>query len=208
MAYPYVLQELPYSYNALEPYIDERTMYFHHDKHYKGYVEKLNDALSKWPEGQSRDLVEILSNPDSIPSHIRAAVINNGGGTWIHTMFWNIMSPYGGQEPAGEFAQIISDFFGSFQAFKEQFLMNAANFFGSGWSWLVINSEGSLKIVSTRGHDLPQAQGLQPLLVIDVWEHAYYLKFQNRRHEYIQNWWHVVNWPYVMELYNKYKNLE
>jgi len=203
MSYPYTLPNLPYSFDALEPYIDERTMHFHHDKHQQGYVNKLNDALAKWPEGQSRDLVSILCDPDSIPEHIRAAVINNGGGAWIHTMFWNVMSPNGGQKPAGKLFDAIIKSFGSFESFTEQFAAQAGSFFGSGWTWLVVDQEGKLKIISTSGHNLPQAKGLQPILVIDVWEHAYYLKFQNRRAEYIQNWWHVVNWPFVMKLYNQ-----
>ncbi len=203
MSYPYKLPDLPYPYNALEPYIDERTMHFHHDKHQQGYVNKLNDALSSWPEGQKRDLVDILSNPDSIPEHFRAAVVNNGGGSWIHTMFFNIMSPDGGQHPTGDLAKEIDASFGSFEAFKEQFSAQAGSFFGSGWTWLVIAPDGALKIISTQGHDMPQVHGYQPILVIDVWEHAYYLKFQNRRPEYIQNWWRVVDWSRVAEMYHK-----
>ncbi len=203
MSYPYKLPDLPYDYNALEPYIDDRTMHFHHDKHQRGYVNKLNDALASWPEGQQRDLVHMLSDPESIPQHVRTAIINNGGGAWIHTLFFNIMKPAGGQGPTGELAQAIISSFGSIESFKKQFFTDATAFFGSGWVWLVIGTDGMLKIVSTPGHDLPQAQGLMPILVIDVWEHAYYLKFQNRRHEYIQNWWHVINWPLVADLYNQ-----
>jgi len=187
----------------LEPYIDTRTMQFHHDKHQKGYVTKLNDALEKWPEGQKTPLLDLLTNPQQIPGHVRRAIVNNGGGTWIHTMFWKVMETGGGGEPTGELAEAIKKSFGSFESFKEQFTTQAIAYFGSGWTWLVVKPDGMLHIMSSPGHDLPQKDGFKPILVLDVWEHAYYLKFQNRRPEYIQNWWQVVNWPYVTELFFK-----
>jgi len=197
MSYPYKLPELPYAHDALEPYIDERTMHFHHDKHQRGYMIKLNEALSEWPEGQNRDLVEMLSHPDQIPQHLRKKIVDNGGGYWIHTLYWNNMEPAGGGDPTGKLAEAIEKSFGSIAAFKDLFSAQARSFFGSGWVWLVITPEGNLKVSSSVGHELPQKEDNIPLLVIDVWEHAYYLKFQNRRAEYIENWWQVVNWPEV-----------
>jgi Fe-Mn family superoxide dismutase len=203
MFYPFQLPELPYQYDALEPSIDERTMHFHHDKHHQAYVTKLNDALQKWPEGQKIDLEKILSTPAKIPEHMRATIINNGGGHWAHSMFWKIMNPGGGGEPTGVVADAIKRSFGSFKAFKDLFSTEAARFFGSGWTWLVIAPNGELAILSTLNHDLPQADDFKPLLVLDLWEHAYYLKYQNRRSGFIENWWHIVNWPHVFENYEK-----
>jgi len=201
--YPYQLPDLPYQYDALEPSIDERTMHFHHDEHHQTYVTQLNDAVQKWPEGQKINLEKILSAPARIPEHVRAAIINNGGGHWAHSMFWKIMSPSGGGEPTGVVADAIKKSFGSFRAFKDLFSTEAASFFGSGWTWLTIAPNGELAILSTPNHNLPQADDLKPLLVIDLWEHAYYLKYQNRRFEFIENWWHIVNWPQVLENYEK-----
>lgn len=203
MPYPYKLLDLPYPHNALEPYIDDRTMHFHHDKHQQGYVNKLNDALMQWPAGQQIPLEQLLSEPTKIPEHFRVAIINNGGGNWIHTMFWSIMEPGGGQGPTGDLATAIDKSFGNFEAFKSQFTAQAIGFFGSGWTWLVIAPDGTLKIMSAPGHDLPQVHGYKPILVVDLWEHAYYLKFQNRRNEYLENWWRVVNWPQVLMNYQE-----
>jgi len=201
MSYPYELKPLPYNYDALEPYIDTRTMQFHHDKHQKAYMTKLNDALEKWPEGKKIPLLDLLTNPKQIPDHIRTTIVNNGGGYFIHTMFWNVMETGGGGEPTGELADAINKSFGSFESFKEQFSVQALDYFGSGWTWLVVKPDGTLHVMSAPGHDLPQKDGFKPILVLDVWEHAYYLKFQNRRPEYIQNWWQVVNWSYVTKLF-------
>jgi len=201
MAYPYLLPPLPYSYDALEPHIDAWTMEIHHDKHQLAYVDKLNDALSKWPEGQPVPLEDLLKDPGRIPEHVRTAIINNGGGNWIHTMFWEIMKPDSSGEPSGELRTAINEDFGDFNIFKERFSKDAALFFGSGWTWLAISPSGTLAVISTPNHNLPQVDGFRPILVLDLWEHAYYLKYQNRRPEYIEAWWNVVNWPAVEERY-------
>ena len=205
MLYPYKLPELPYPYDALEPYIDERTMHFHHDKHHQAYVNKLNEALQQWPEGQKIELETLLTVPATIPVQVRSSIVNNGGGHWAHTLFWQIMSPTGGGESTGVLTEAITQSFGSFGAFKDLFSTEAAAFFGSGWTWLVIAPEGKLKIVSTQNHNLPQVDDLRPIFVLDLWEHAYYLKYQNRRTEFIENWWHIVNWPQVLQNYQKNK---
>ncbi len=190
---------LPYPYDALEPYIDERTMQIHHDKHHQGYVNNLNAALEKHPELFEKDLLDLLKDLDSVPEDIRTAVRNNGGGHVNHTMFWLVMSQNGGGGPEGPLAEAVEADFGSFDAFKAEFSSAAATRFGSGWAWLVVDSSGRLSVTSTANQDSPVSQGLTPILALDVWEHAYYLKYQNMRGDYISAWWNVVNWREVAD---------
>jgi len=187
------LPPLPYAFDALEPYIDAQTMEIHHDKHHAAYVKNLNAALEKHPELSNKSLDELASNPNSLPEDIRAAVRNNGGGHFNHTLFWSLMSPNGGGEPKGPLAQAIGSAFGSFASFKENFEKAAVGRFGSGWAWLGMQN-GKLAVISMPNQDVPMLEGVVPILGIDVWEHAYYLKYQNRRPEYVSNWWNVVNW--------------
>ncbi len=191
------LPSLPYPYNALEPYIDEQTMTIHHTKHHAGYVNNLNKALEKYPELQSYSVEDLLRNINSVPEDIRTAVRNNGGGHANHSLFWTVMSPNGGGTPSGELAEAINAAFGSFEAFKETFTKAALTRFGSGWAWLVVDGFGKLRVYSTPNQDSPFMDGFTPILGLDVWEHAYYLKYQNRRAEYVNNWWNVVNWEEV-----------
>jgi Fe-Mn family superoxide dismutase len=188
---------LPYPYDALEPHIDTRTMQIHHDKHHQGYVNKLNAALEGHPDLQAKSVEELLSDLDALPESIRTAVRNNGGGHANHTLFWPSMSPDGGGEPEGALAEAINATFGSFSAFKEQFSQAAATRFGSGWAWLCVDGGGSLQVLSTPNQDSPLSQGLTPILGLDVWEHAYYLNYQNRRPDYIAAFWNIVNWDEV-----------
>jgi len=192
----FTLPALPYDFAALEPSIDARTMEIHHDKHHAGYVNNLNAALEKAPELQSKSLDDLLQHLDSVPESIRTAVRNNAGGHWNHSMFWEIMSPKGGGEPTGKLADAINKSFGDFATFKTQFADAAAKRFGSGWAWLV--KDGSkLSITSTPNQDTPVMEKKHPILGVDVWEHAYYLKYQNKRPDYVKAWWDVVNWPEV-----------
>lgn len=196
------LPELPYAHDALEPNVDSQTMQIHHGKHHQGYVNKLNAALEGHDDLQSKSIEELLADLDSIPEEIRTAVRNNGGGHYNHSLFWPAMSPDGGGEPTGALAEAINDAFGSFEDFKSQFSSAAGGQFGSGWGWLVVDSDGNLAVTSTPNQDNPISDGHTPLLGVDVWEHAYYLHYQNRRNDYIQNWWNVVNWDVVVERYN------
>ena len=198
------LPPLPYAADALEPNIDARTMTIHHDKHHAGYTNNLNNALqgTQW---QDEDIVEILGNIDQLPDNIRTAVRNNGGGYANHSLFWKIMSPDGGGEPGGELGRAIDEAFGSFADFKDKFSKTAAGQFGSGWGWLVVKGDGGLDVYSTANQDSPHMQGDTPILGVDVWEHAYYLKYQNRRPDYISNWWNTVNWDQVAENYSAAK---
>ena len=194
---PFTLPPLPYPTNALEPHIDAQTMEIHHDKHHGAYVNNLNAALEKAPELQGKSLDDLLKNLNAVPESIRTAVRNNGGGHWNHSMFWQIMSPKGGGAPGGKLAEAINTSFGDFEKFKEQFNAAGAARFGSGWAWLV-NDGGKLSIVSTPNQDNPIMDGKPaPILGLDVWEHAYYLKYQNRRPDYIDAWWNVVNWAEI-----------
>ncbi|GBD32825.1 MAG: superoxide dismutase [Mn] [Gemmatimonadales bacterium] len=193
---PHELPKLPYPYNALEPHIDELTMTIHHTKHHQGYVNNLNAALDKHPELHQKSLEELLRGIDQVPEDIRTAVRNNGGGHHNHSLFWQIMAPNAGGEPEGKLADAIKKTFGDFAKFKETFSNAAATRFGSGWAWLVV-SGGKLEVYSTPNQDSPLMEGKIPILGLDVWEHAYYLKYQNRRPEYIAAWWNVVNWPEV-----------
>lgn len=197
----FTLPQLPYAFDALEPHIDARTMQIHHDKHHAAYVNNLNAALANHPELESQSIWELLSDLDSVPADIRMAVRNNGGGHANHSMFWASMGPNASGAPSGALAEDIVATFGSFDAFKEQFAKAGMGRFGSGWAWLVLDSAGKLSIVSTPNQDNPISDGLIPLLGIDVWEHAYYLKYQNLRGDYIKAWWNVVNWDYVEKTY-------
>ncbi len=190
------LPPLPYAYNALEPHIDEQTMRIHHDKHHGTYVTNLNAALDKHPDLHKKSLDDLLRDLNSVPEDIRTAVRNNGGGHWNHSMFWQIMAPKAGGEPSGAVMDAIKSAFGDFAKFKEQFKAAALGRFGSGWAWVV--SDGSkLAIVSTPNQDNPAMEGKRAVFGLDVWEHAYYLKYQNRRADYIEAWWNVVNWAEV-----------
>ncbi len=188
--------DLPYDYGALEPAIDERTMRIHHDKHHQGYVNKLNAALEGHEDLQRKSVQDLLRDIDSVPSEIRTAVRNNGGGHANHSLFWPIMSPDGGGEPSGDLADAISAAFGSFSDLRERLTNAASGQFGSGWGWLVV-SGGELDCYSTPNQDSPYMKGDIPILGVDVWEHAYYLKYQNKRGDYLENWWNVVNWDEV-----------
>jgi Fe-Mn family superoxide dismutase len=196
-AYPAALPPLPYKYDALTKAIDEATMRIHHDRHHATYVNNLNNALQQYPDLQNRSVESLLRDLDSVPEAIRTTVRNNGGGHLNHTMFWRMMSPKGGKQPSGELAQEIERTFGSFDNFRKQFNEAGGKRFGSGWVWLVRNSEGQLQIITTPNQDNPITEGSYPLLGNDVWEHAYYLRYQNRRAEYLGNWWNVVNWQEV-----------
>ena len=192
----FTLPALQYDYAALEPSIDARTMEIHHDKHHAAYVNNLNGALEKAPELQLKSLDDLLQHLDAVPEAIRTTVRNNGGGHWNHSMFWEIMSPKGGGEPTGKLADAIKKSFGDFATFKTQFGEAAAKRFGSGWAWLVKDND-KLTITSTPNQDTPVMEKKHAILGVDVWEHAYYLKYQNRRPEYVAAWWNVVNWPEV-----------
>ncbi len=198
---PFELPALPYAEDALEPHIDARTMNIHHTKHHNAYVTNLNKALEGHAELADKSLTELLTNLDSLPEAIRTAVRNNGGGHANHTLFWEIMAPDAGGEPTGALADAITSTFGSFDAFKETFAKAATTRFGSGWAWLVAHPDGSLEVTSTPNQDTPVMDGKQPILGLDVWEHAYYLHYQNRRPDYVSAWWNVVNWTKVNELY-------
>ncbi|WP_062198632.1 superoxide dismutase [Massilibacterium senegalense] len=198
------LPKLPYAYDALEPHIDARTMEIHHTKHHNTYVTKLNEAIAGNSELEAKSLEELLTNLDAVPEAARTAVRNNGGGHFNHTLFWEIMAPNAGGAPTGELAEAITKAFGSFDAFKEQFSAAAAGRFGSGWAWLVVNN-GALEVTSTPNQDTPISEGKTPILGLDVWEHAYYLKFQNKRPDYIAAFWNVVNWDEVAKRYAQAK---
>jgi Fe-Mn family superoxide dismutase len=194
---------LPYDYNALEPYIDEQTMHLHHDKHHAAYVNNLNAALEKHPELQGRSVEDLIRDLNAVPEDIRTAVRNNGGGHVNHTMFWEIMGPNAGGEPTGPIAGAISQAFGSFDNLKQQFNDAGVKRFGSGWAWLCRDTDGSLHIESTANQDNPMSDGHTPILGNDVWEHAYYLTYQNRRPEYLNAWWNVVNWDAVNKRFQR-----
>ena len=202
MGYPYKLPDLAYAQDALEPYVDAATMGFHHDKHHAAYVNNLNKALEGHPELQGTDLYALLSDLDSVPADIRGAVRNNGGGHANHSLFWKVMKPGAGGVPSGKLAEAIDSTFGSFDAFKEQFTKAGMTQFGSGWAWLSVDSNGGLVVSSTPNQDTPLSAGMIPVLGLDVWEHAYYLKYQNLRGNYISAWWQVVDWDAVASNYS------
>jgi Fe-Mn family superoxide dismutase len=194
-----ILPELPYAYDALEPYIDAETMTLHHDKHHATYVANANAALEKHPE-LGDDLEVILADLDKIPADIRQAVINNGGGALNHSLFWEFLSPEK-QEPTADVLAAIEEAFGSFEDFKTAFTQAATTRFGSGWAWLVVNKDGKLEVTSTANQDTPLSEGKKPILALDVWEHAYYLKYRNVRPNYIKAFFDIINWTKVAELY-------
>jgi Fe-Mn family superoxide dismutase len=196
----YSVPELPYGYNALEPYIDEQTMRLHHDKHHAAYVEKTNGAISG-TEYESWDINRLLAKLETLPDNIRTVVRNNGGGHANHSLFWEIMGPNAGGAPEGDVADAITRTFGGFDAFKDKFSAAAAGQFGSGWAWLVVTRDKGLSVYSLPNQDSPLTKGDIPILGLDVWEHAYYLKYQNRRPEYVSNFFNVINWKKVSELY-------
>jgi superoxide dismutase, Fe-Mn family len=196
---PHTLPALPYDFGALEPHIDTQTMQIHHGKHHQTYVTNLNNALDKHPDWHNKSLDDLMRSVNSVPEDIRTAVRNNGGGHWNHSLFWKLMAPNAGGAPSGAVADGISDAFGSFDKFKEQFNAAATGRFGSGWAWLIDNG-GKLEITSTPNQDNPLMDGKKAILGVDVWEHAYYLKYQNRRPDYLAAWWNVVNWTEVNRL--------
>lgn len=191
------LPPLKYSNNALEPHIDTRTMAIHHDKHHQAYVDNLNKALESYPDLQEKLTLELLNDLDSLPEEIRTAVRNHGGGHANHSMFWKSLSPDGGGTPQGNLADSINEAFGSFSDFKEAFTKAAMSVFGSGWTWLCLDDEGNLLITTTANQDNPVSRDLIPLVGLDVWEHAYYLNYENRRADYITAWWNVISWKFV-----------
>lgn len=195
----YQLPNLPYAYDALEPYIDAQTMIIHHTKHHQAYVDNLNGALAKHPE-ITLNLEALLKDLDNVPADIRTVVRNNGGGVYNHNLFWTILAPARGQTPSGDLLAAIAKAFGSLDTFKAEFETAAKTRFGSGWAWLIVDADKNLKVVSTPNQDAPLNEGT-PILNLDVWEHAYYLKYQNRRPEYVGNFWNVVNWEEVERLY-------
>jgi len=197
------LPPLPYDYSALEPYIDTQTMQLHHDKHHQAYVTNLNNALQGQSQLASFSGEDLLRRINEVPESIRIAVRNNGGGHVNHTMFWQIMKPDGGGEPTGDLASAIQQAFGSFDQFKAAFNDAGLKRFGSGWTWLVLNPSGHLQVISTANQDSPLMDGLYPVMGNDVWEHAYYLKYQNRRADYLNAWWNVVNWDEIARRYQQ-----
>ena len=199
----YEVPDLPYAYDALEPHIDEATMKVHHDKHHQAYVDKANAAL-EGTEWADRDVEDVLRELDSLPADKQGPVRNNAGGHYNHSLFWEMMSPDGGGAPEGDLGAAIDEAFGSFDAFKEEFKNAGINRFGSGWAWLVWDGSG-LAVVSTANQDSPVSDGQVPLLGVDVWEHAYYLKYQNLRPDYLDAFWNVVDWDYVTDRYNQAK---
>ena len=199
----FTVPPLPYDYSALEPHIDTQTMQIHHDKHHAAYVNNLNAALEGNADLQNATIEEILNNIKDVPESIRQAVINNGGGHANHTMFWEIMGPNGGGEPSGALAQAINTAFGDFNSLKAKINDAGVKRFGSGWSWLVMGQDGKLQVISTANQDSPYLQGLTPILGVDVWEHAYYLKYQNRRPDYLNAWWNTVDWEAVAKRFGR-----
>ncbi len=196
------LPELDYAYDGLEPHYDEQTLSIHHGKHHQGYTNKLNAAVEE-AGITGRSIEDILSNLNDVPEAQRTAIVNNGGGYYNHAFFWKCLSPSGGGEPTGDIAQVIQDTFGSFDKFKEDFKAKATGQFGSGWAWLVVDADGQLKVTNTHDQICPLSLGQTPLLTLDVWEHAYYLKFQNRRPDWVDTFWHLVNWDHVNACYAK-----
>lgn len=200
--YPFKMVPLPYDYDALEPYIDASTMTLHHNKHLKTYLDNLNEALENYPTYHSWTLERLISYSGALPQRIRTAIHNNAGGVWNHNLFFSIMTPPRGRNtPFGPLLEAINKRFGSFEKFREAFKQSALSVFGSGWAWLVVGRGGHLEIVTTANQDSVLQMGLCPVLLLDVWEHAYYLKYQNRRGDYIDNWFHVVDWQQALNLY-------
>ncbi len=201
----YTLPPLPYDFGALEPHIDARTMEIHHGKHHAAYINNLNAALKDHPDHQGKTIETLIAGLTALPEGVRTAVRNNGGGHANHSLFWQIMKPGGGGEPTGAIATALSSELGGFAAFKDAFAKAGATRFGSGWAWLILGKDGKLAVTSTPNQDSPIMDGLTPLLGLDVWEHAYYLKYQNRRPDYIAAWWNTVNWDEVNRRYKAAK---
>ncbi len=197
MAYPFALPDLGYAHDALEPNVDARTMEIHHGKHHAGYTSKLNAALEAHAGLHSMSAEELVADLSNLPEAIQGAVRNNGGGFLNHSLFWQVMTPGGASAPSGALGSAIDGVFGSFEVFKSEFALAAGTRFGSGWAWLVVDSTGDLKVTSTPNQDTPISDGSTPILGLDVWEHAYYLNYQNRRPDYVSAWWNVVNWTIV-----------
>ena len=197
----YTLPELKYGFDALEPVIDTKTMEIHYSKHHQAYINNLNAALEKYPEVATTDLTDLIRDLSLVPEAIRTAVRNNGGGHLNHTLFWEVMAPNGAKAPSGELLDAINEAFESFDAFKEAFSTAAKTRFGSGWAWLAVDTNKKLVVLSTPNQDNPISEGLTPILGLDVWEHAYYLNYQNRRPDYVEKWWEVVNWDVVAKYY-------
>ena len=202
----FTLPPLTYAYDALEPYIDSQTMTLHHDKHHAGYVKNLNEAIAPYPDLQGQSVEELLQNLDTLPEDIQTTVRNNGGGHANHTMFWSIMTGDSQGEPTGEIAEAIDTAFGDFQTFQSEFNDAGKKRFGSGWTWLVMNEGGELEVISTANQDSPLLEGKYPIMGNDVWEHAYYLKYQNKRDEYLDAWWNVVDWSQVNDRFQTAKS--
>ena len=192
--YPFVVRPLPYEYDALVPVLDEETLTFHHDKHYKTYVDNLNSALADYPELQKKSLKELLTGINTLPAAIKTAVRNNGGGVYNHELYFDTMKSPMGQEPSGPLAEAIDRDFGSYRQWKEQMKQAAVSKFGSGWAWLVADKDGILSIVQTANQDVPDLDEYMPILLVDIWEHAYYLQYQNRRADYVEGWFSLINW--------------
>ena len=199
------LPPLPYAKDALEPHVDAQTMEIHHGKHHNAYVTNLNKAIAGKPDLESKSIEALIGNLDAVPADIRTAVRNNGGGHANQSMFWKLMAPHAGGAPAGKLAEDLTATFGGFDAFKEKFEAAGLGRFGSGWAWLIVNKAGQLEIVSTPNQDSPIMEGNKPVMGCDVWEHAYYLKYQNRRPDYLKAWWNVVNWAEVAKYYQAAK---
>lgn len=191
------LPALPYAFDALEPHIDARTMEIHHDKHHAAYVTNLNKALESAPDLQSKSAEDLIKNLNAVPEAVRTTVRNNGGGHVNHSVFWTLMAPNAGGEPTGALAAAIRDFFGDFGSFRDKLNSAGVARFGSGWAWLSLDKDGKLVVHSTANQDNPMMEGMVPIMGVDVWEHAYYLKYQNRRADYLNAWWNVVNWPEI-----------
>jgi superoxide dismutase, Fe-Mn family len=202
----FTLPPLPYGYDALEPYIDSKTMTIHHDKHHAKYIKNLNEAIASYPELKGKSVEDLLLQLDTLPEDIQKTVRNNGGGHLNHTMFWSIMTPEGQGEPTGEIADAITQTFGDFATFQMQFNEAGAKQFGSGWAWLVMNDQQELEVISTANQDSPLLENKYPIMGNDVWEHAYYLKYQNMRDDYLDAWWNVVNWDEVNKRFQAAKS--
>lgn len=203
LSYPYTLPALPYAYDALEPHFDKATMMVHHQKHHQAYIDNLNKALESYPQYQKHTLEELLIELETLPVELKTVVKNHGGGHYNHSLFWPTLSTTFEQKPTPLLEQKINATFGSFAAFQEAMNKAAKTVFGSGWAWLCLDQKENLVVIATPNQDNPLSQGLRPLLGLDVWEHAYYLKFQNRRIEYIDAWWHIINWQEVEAIYHK-----
>lgn len=201
--YPFIVRPLPYEYDALVPVLDEETLHFHHDKHYKTYVDNLNSALSDYPELQKKSLQELLGSIDKLPAQLQAPVRNNGGGVYNHELYFDSMKSPAGQMPEGALAEAVERDFGSYRQWKDQMKQAAVGKFGSGWAWLVTDPGGQLSILQTANQDVPNLSEYTPLLLVDVWEHAYYLQYQNRRADYVESWFDLINWRKAGQRYEE-----